>query len=169
MKFIKRAFPFILLNIIVSAVTTLAILIWWNSTHPLNLPAAALATPTPPVGLAQEPTPSLPPLDAPLIEINSVIGAGDLANEVVVLRLIADQEVLLYNWVIVGSGGSQYTLPNLLLKSGEIQLFSGSKPVDRPESAGNLYWNRTQPAWRSGETLTLLDSLGGIRATFKIP
>ncbi len=169
MKFLKRAFPFILLNIIVSAVTTLAILFWWNNAHPLNLPAAALATPTPPVAIAPQPTPSLPPLDAPIIEINSVIGAGDLANEVIVLRLIADQEVLLHNWVIAGSGGSQYTLPNLLLKSGEIQLFSGSKPVDRPDSAGTLYWNRSQPAWRSGETITLLDSLGGIRATFKIP
>lgn len=169
MKFLKRAFPFILLNIAISAVTTLAVLFWWNNTHPLNLPQIDPADMVPTSAPQIQPTVSLPSLDTPLVAIDSVIAPGDLANEAVILKLAGSQEVLLNGWILAGSGGSRYTLPNLLLKSGDIQLFSSSKPADRPESAGVLYWDRSQPAWRSGETLTLIDPLGGVRATYEIP
>lgn len=166
MKSWKRALPFILLNVLVSAVATLVVLIWWNSTHNLNLPEPISIPTAAPV---QQPTPTLPALETPVIEINSVIGAGDLENEVVVLRLVSPDGLLLEGWKIQGSGGSIYTFPNLLLKSGEIQLFTGGKPAGRPDSANEIFWGRNTASWRSGETLTLYDPIDGARATFRIP
>lgn len=171
MKFWKRALPFILVNIVVSAAATLLVLYWWSSTHPLNLPVIDnVTTPTPGANPAEvQPTPTLPSLETPVIEINTVIAPGNINNEVVILRLLNDDELLLEGWELKGSGGSVYTFPNLLLKEGEIQLFTGRMPAGRLGSANEIYWERSEAVWRSGETLTLYDPSGNVRATFNIP
>lgn len=170
MKSWKRAFPFILLNIFVSAATTLAVLFWWNARHPFVSPEFIIpATPTASPSQPAEATPTLPPLDVPLLEISAVIAPGDVDNEAIIIQSLANQELRLQGWQIVGSGGSVYSFPNLVLKSGEIKIFSGSKPLGQSDSAANLYWERAEAAWRNRETLTLLDSNGDTRATYEIP
>ncbi len=170
MKSWKRAFPYILLNIIISAATTLAVLFWWNAKHPFIAPEFQIpSTPTASSSQSAEATPTLPALDVPLVEISAVIAPGDIDNEAIVIQSLSSQELRLQGWQIVGSGGSVYSFPNLVLKSGEIKIYSGSKPLGQSDSATNLYWQRAEAAWRSHETLTLLDPNGDTRATYKIP
>lgn len=167
---------YLILNIIVSAATTLGILMMWErfNPSPLTLPASgnpiageeivqALATSQP------VPTATLPSLDKPVIEIVSVIAAGDLKNEVVMLRRTGDGNLLMTGWSLKGSRGSQYTFPAqpelTLYKDGAMQIYSGigdGTPLD-------VFLDRSEPAWHPGETLQLIDREGNQRAEYTIP
>ena len=46
----------------------------------------------------------------------------------------------------------------------------GEPPADAgTDSATELYWDRSAPAWRSGAWVTLLDPSGAVQATYQIP
>jgi hypothetical protein len=109
------------------------------------------------------------PDDAKLIELVSVVGAGDLQQEVVLLRRIGEGNLRMVGWKLVGEHNSTYTFPEepelTLYKDGAVQVYSGTGT----DTVTEVYWNRTEAAWRSGELLRLLDPQGNERATFKIP
>jgi hypothetical protein len=186
---------YLLLNVIVSAITTLAVLIIWDSVRgpdqtqlvlPLIAPqstqqsvpqtsslaaqetqAAAASTPVePPIPV---PTATLPPLDTPVIQILSVIGPGDLSQEVVLLRRLGEGNLRMTGWRLESSSGVKYVFaeqPELILyKDGAVQIYSKAGT----DTATEVYWNRTAPAWNSGETLKLIDPEGNERANYLIP
>ncbi len=171
----KRLLFFLTLNVIVSAVTTLLVLFWWDRTHRAELPALTLSQPpaSQPVvseGTQAAPPPSarvtLPPTGTPVMEIKNVFGAGDLQNEVVVLQRVGDGELPVANWKLTDDDGNSYTFPDLVLnKGGAVQLYSRAGS----DSVIELYWGRSEPVWQTGEQVTLLDPLGNTRATFTIP
>jgi hypothetical protein len=161
---LKRLLPFLLLNILVSALTTLGVLTWWDRTHKSNLPMlptlAPLTTPT------IEVTSTLPPLDMPLIEIKQVIGMGDLKNEAVVLTRKGEGVLEMTGWQLKDDQGHIYTFPKLTLnKDGAVQVYTrlGADTVIE------LHWNLAQPIWESGKTIHLLDSAGNSRSSLRIP
>lgn len=168
----KQILPFLILNIIVSAATTLAVLLLWDRQQSASLlPAVGGIPETQSSGenltsnqTAAEAT--LPPLDQPVIVIETVIGAGDPENEVVVLKRVGEGELLLTNWKLSNSRGEEFVFPNLVLnKNGAVRLYTRAGT----DTVIELFWNRVVPAWQSGDTVTLLDSSGNSRATYKIP
>lgn len=125
-------------------------------------PPTSGPTPTP---LQRPVLPTITPSGPPLVEIAGVLGAGDLAREVVRLRNRGGT-VSLEGWTLSDSGGDRFSFPRLVLfPGGEVTLHSSSG-VSTPT---DLYWNRTAPAWQSGELLTLRDTEGAVVDTYVVP
>jgi hypothetical protein len=161
---VRRLFPYLILNIIVSAATILTILYLWDRSRNIDLPVLTpmpvASTPTP------EPTPTLPPLDKPVILIKNVFGTGDLQNEVVLLNRQGDGQLELTGWQLKDGNGHSFTFPKLILnQDGAVQVFSRAGA----DSVIELHWGLDQPLWKSGMTVSLLDPLGNLRASYHIP
>jgi hypothetical protein len=167
---------YLLLNVLVSAGTTLAVLFVWDYLRPPELP------PPPPGGTVAEPvqsalvetatpgpTATLPPVGEAVIEIRSVIGVGDLAQEVVLLQRLGEGNLLMTGWRLEGEYGNVFIFPTqpelTLFKDGAVQVFSC--PGD--DTATEVYWDRSEPAWQRGETVRLFDTQGIERASYAIP
>lgn len=178
MKSWKQILPYLLLNIVVSALTTLAVLWGWERTRqaspPTNDPpeneissAPKLTTTSPqqpPLSVAVA-EPTLIPLDQIVIEIENVFGVGDINNEVVRLKRLGDGELSLAGWLLRNQRGNSYTFPNLNFITGAIEVYT-RVGVD---TVIELHWGREQAAWRAGEMVQLFDSEGNLRASYQIP
>ena len=177
MKQSKRIVLFLLLNVIVSACTILAVLWIWD---PGNRPAFVKpADPTPVIipgaNMLDPSITAVPATPMPtevkefpkgLITIENVIGSGSVASEVVILKRKGSGEVKLTNWKLQDENGNTYTFPDLTLYEDGgvfIHTMAGVNTVI------DLFWNKSEPVWQQGETVTLIDSLGSIQATYTIP
>ena len=173
MKSIRRAIPFILLNILISAATTLALLNWFGGgLHFTQQPEPKLPSvvinPTAQPSAAQ-PTQPLATLAADasgrVIEIQDVIGAGDLNNEAVLLKRVGSGDLQLSGWKLDDGNGHTYLFPDFILnKDGAVQLNTRSGP----NSAIDLFWNAPQAVWATGRVVTLTDPANKIEAMFTI-
>jgi hypothetical protein len=106
------------------------------------------------------------PAQGTLVKIANVFGAGDLATERVRLECQGRDGVSLAGWQLTDGGGSTFTFPELTLYPGgavDVHTAPGSNDVV------SLYWGLEQPVWSTGRTVKLLDSQGGLQATFIIP
>jgi len=173
-NFWRRILPYLVLNVIVSAATTLLVLALWDRSQPQALlfsmggtPAVASALPgSPDADPDAQIGATLPPLDAPVIEIEAVIGAGDPAAEALVLKRIGEGELLLTGWKISNGRGSEYIFPYLVLnKNGSVRLYTRGGV----NSVIELYWGLAESVWHSGDTATLTDPQGNLRASFTVP
>lgn len=192
---------YLLLNILVSAATTLAVLwAWdnvWGAPRKSAGPPAPLAqktdqpqapdatkslsvspilensqTATGTLAIPQEtagPSETPLPADARLIEIASIVGAGDPKQEVVLLKRVGEGNLRMVGWKLVGEHKNTYTFPEqpelMLYKDGAVQVYTR----DGTDTVTEVYWNRSEAAWRSGELVRLLDPQGNERAVFQIP
>src|SRR5512142_840498 len=119
MRSLKRTIPFLLLNILISAATTLAVLTWWGGGL-RNLPAAQAPSSTQVADLkpTAPPSPTLPPAETPsansgrLIEITQVQGPGDLNNEMIQLSRRGEGDLRLTGWTIQDNAGHHFTFPD---------------------------------------------------------
>jgi hypothetical protein len=132
-------------------------------------PATQPATETSPEPAAAEllPTP-LPTLTAsgpPLVEIGQVVGSGDLATEVVVVRNLGGT-VSLEGWTLHDAEGNTFTFPSITLFS-DVQMRVHSTPGRSTPS--DLYWGRETPAWNEGELITLRNEAGNVVDTYIVP
>lgn len=182
MKPSRRLFIFLLLNALVSACATLAVLALWDQAQG-PLPRGLLPGFLSSIGAARSPTlaPGLgpatlaptPEAGAPLAQgsllIESVIGAGDLDSEHVMLKYTGAGQVSLVGWRIEDGRGNVFIFP----QSPQLILFSGGavSVYTRPGSNSviELYWGMDKALWSSGGTVTLRDAQGHIQATYKIP
>ena len=106
------------------------------------------------------------PTNNGLVEIVSVIGAGDLETERVYLRGLGEETLSLTGWRLIDEDNNQYIFPQLtLFSNGAVNIYTGSG-VDTVVA---LYWNLSAPVWRPGENVVLLDSSGEIQATSIVP
>ncbi|MEL7643652.1 MAG: hypothetical protein AAGU25_06055, partial [bacterium] len=106
MKFQRSWLPFIFLNIAVSAGTMLIVLTLWStlrSSSVNNSQADALVEPAAQV--------TLPSLGKDVLEIENVFGYGDLQTEVVRIRHIGSDPLLLQDWILQDGDGNVYTFP----------------------------------------------------------
>ena len=160
MKTRSRWFYFIILNIIVSATVTFAVLYYYDHYYrstPQPSQSASIPSPT-----------SIQQVDLGDVqmEIVSVIGAGVAEIEIAVLQNKGENAVLLTSWILRNGEGTSYTFPQVkMFKDGIVQVHTGTG-VD---SAVDLYWGRTQPVWHSGDVASLFDTQGNLRATYVIP
>jgi len=121
------------------------------------------------------PPPTLPPGNTPTpipsgvqisIKIVTVIGAGVLDDERVVVRYDGDGELALQNWQLEDETGQIYLFPQFsLFKGGAISVYTRSG-VD---TVVELFWGLDKSVWESGEVILLRDSQGSIQATARVP
>jgi hypothetical protein len=156
---------YLLLNVFVSACVTGAILFWYDRTYRASLnpiPQAAL----PPSG---EPAVTVTTFNSDgqvPIEIVSVVGAGTLSSEVVVVRYNGEGELGLANWQLKDDDGNTFTFPQLILYTdGAVQIHTSSGS----DTVVDLYMGLRDPIWESGESAKLYDSQDALQAIYRVP
>ena len=127
------------------------------------LPTNTVAPPTPP---SLETSTPLPPGFDPQVEIVTVIAAGNLSDERVVLRLSGEGELGLQGWSLQDEDGNLYVFPALtLFKDGAVTVYTKGGTNNVVE----LFWGFGKAVWESGETVSLVDPQGEEQATYQIP
>ena len=174
----RRIVYFLLLNVLISAVTT------WTVVTVFLRNVSPQAEQSPPTLVRQTASPdgeiviTLPavsgsdPVDEDIevipevLEIERVIGIGELDTERVIIQHIGEKEVSLLNWQIQDQNGHVYTFPALtIFKGGNVNIFTrkGTSTVV------DLYWGLDEAIWQAGEKAFLLDPQGEIKAVYTIP
>ncbi|MGH2581888.1 MAG: lamin tail domain-containing protein [Anaerolineales bacterium] len=150
----KRLGVYLLINVIVSALTTLLVLIIWTR-FTLQNPSTSFD------GGANSGNPG-----ASQLEITGAIGAGDVANERVVISHVGSRDVSLSGWRLRDEDGNEYRFPALVLHpDAKVDIYTG--PGE--DTASRLYWNRQVAVWESGERVLLLDASGRTQADYLVP
>jgi len=159
----RRLVLYLLLNVFVSACVTGAILFWYDRTYRATL----APIPQPVATTAQgEPVPLLQPDEQIPVEITSVIGAGMLETEVVVVRYNGEGDLGLANWQIKDDDGNTFTFPQLTLyTNGAVQVHTASGS----DTVVDLYMGLRDPIWESGESARLFDPQDNLRAIYRVP
>jgi hypothetical protein len=162
----KRALPFFLINIFLSALTTLVVLTIWNASHPQPESESPEVDQT--IAPLGECVSSNPSLDSAVIEISGVVGVGELDKEEVDLRRVGSGDLCLNGWQLMDENGHRYTFPPYF------QVYSDGVVIRLYTREGDddplrLFWGLTQPLLSPGETVTLVDGEGNARAVFEIP
>jgi hypothetical protein len=173
MKKSSKLFFYILLNILVSAATTLTVLLIWQATHPLPQTDPSTLSPSgfnPDTATSGGQTENNPTAEFVQENINitvrTVVGAGDLGMEYVEILNQSEGPVDLTNWQLVDEGDNRFKFPALILnQDGAIEVHSKTGN----NSVIELYWQADTAIWQSGETVTLLDAAGETQATYLIP
>jgi LysM repeat protein len=103
------------------------------------------------------------------VVIDSVIGAGDLDAERVLIKHSGGSEISLVGWRLEDGQGNVFVFP----ESPQLILFSGGA-VNIFTKAGvntvvELYWGLDNPVWKSGSTVILRDAAGNVQARYLVP
>jgi hypothetical protein len=171
----------LLLNVIVSAATVLAVLLIWERVKQSELPPPVPTSQAPALATSgvQAPTETLPspaststpalPAGGPVIEISAVIGATDPQQEYVLLKRLGEGDLSLSGWQLKDEDGNVFTFPSapelILYKGGAVQVYT-RVGNDTP---AEVFWNRSEAVWRPGEWATLTDSQGTTQASVQVP
>ena len=156
----NRLYPFILLNVLVSAATTLLVLWIWDLTHPSRIAEIDQIS----IAASSPATATLPPADEPLVKIENVFGAGIPDGESVRIVRVGTGDLWITGWKLEDEDGNTFVFPQLNFINGSIDVFT--RPGANTPTA--LYWKLDRPVWRIGETVTLKDSEGTLRAKYII-
>jgi len=170
----KKLTFYVVLNIVVSAVTILAVLFLWENTRLKNIlfdnpEQAAEQSLSSSSGETSEDISNL------LIKIGEVGGVGNLATEYIRLTqpgTAAGDTISLQDWRIKDENNNEYSI---LEQSGlaSLELHSqGAVNIYTKEGSSNpieLYLGLSDPIWQPGETVTLIDPQGEIHDTYLIP
>ena len=153
----KRLLYYLLLNVLVSVCATASVLFIYDR---------YFRNPVPQVQESQSIQTSSAALEPAKMEITTVIGAGLPSSEMVVLRNAGQMQVKLSGWKLHDEDSNVYTFGELTLPPGGAAQLHTAPGKD---TLIDLYWSLTAPAWRSGETATLLDTTGNVRSVYKVP
>ena len=162
----RRLVSYLLLNVFISACVTGAILFWYHQNYrsvsqSAVQPAAALVNQD-----VSAPQPTLDPQIEIPVEIVSVIGAGTLSAEWVVVRYQGDDQLNLANWELRDEDRNVFIFPQLILHTdGAVQIHTASGT----NTVIDLYWGESEPVWESGENARLFDPGGNQRAEYRVP
>ena len=159
----RRLIYYLLLNVFISACVTSAILYWYDRNYrAVTLPqvtvptASSNATGASPVATLQQGT----------VQIISVIGAGTVTAEAVVIRHNGTGEIDLTGWHLKDADNNVYTFPPFkLFNNGVVQVHTTSGT----NSAIVLYWGQSQAMWKSGVSVLLTDPQGDVQDSYPVP
>ena len=172
MKRWLKFFLYLLINIVVSALTVVGVLWLWEKYYPspcdiTNVPIQSMQVNKDEQSSIQAVEVTQPPnYDQAKITINGVFGIGQYELERVFIINQGENSVNLENWSISGNQNVVYTFPGLILnKEGAVNINSriGNDTVIE------LFWGSSQAIWESGDTVTLIDPNGNVHATYQIP
>ena len=175
----SRFIIYLLINIVLSAGITLAVLWAWDHFQPQRKATALLPVlnanssekPQQQDNLPSDPqqttTPPLEFVEGDLaVSIRIIVGAGNLDVEYVEIHNQSEGAVDLTGWQLVDEEDHVFTFPALILnKDGAIKVLS-QKGIN---SVIELYWQAATPIWQSGETANLFNADGKIIASYSIP
>jgi hypothetical protein len=100
------------------------------------------------------------------VEIVSVIGAGTLSAEWVVVSYRGEDQIDLANWELRDEDKNVFIFPQLVLHpNGAVQIHTASGT----NTVIDLYWGKSDSVWQSGEEAQLFDPSGNQRAMYKVP
>jgi LysM repeat protein len=104
-----------------------------------------------------------------VIMIDSVIGAGDLETERILLKHQGEGEMPMTGWRLEDESGNVFVFP----QAPQLTLYADGA-VNVYTKAGNhtvvdLYWGLDQAVWYPGATVMLRDPQGIVRFVYKIP
>jgi LysM repeat protein len=126
----------------------------------------ATVTPTAPAPPTLAPTNTGGAAGESILEVVTVIGAGDLAEERVVVRQNGDAQVSLQGWQLLGPDGQVFTFPQLVLfQEGAVTVYTKAGT----NSVAELHWGLSAAIWGSGDVVTLVDPDGDIVAAYQVP
>ena len=180
MKKNSHLIVFILINIFVAAVTTLAVLWLWERAHPrpeITLPAVESTNndpdfqANPDAQMDNEDNPAPEPTLAfissdPDVVIRTIVGAGNVEVEYVEILNQSEGPVDMTGWQLKDEQSNTFTFPTLILNSGGAIKVLSKKGVN---TVIELYWQEDTAMWQSGETAVLQDAAGEIVTTYSIP
>jgi len=162
----KSLFWFLLLNVVVSLTATLTAIWIWEQYKQNNSSAIVVQSSSSEKQSETIVVRGLPPTDLQLVHIENVFGMGDINNEAVLIRVTGISTLWLEGWVVSDMEGNSYTFPALKLNDGgAINLYTKAGS----NSAIALFWGMQKPVWQAGETITITDYDGNIRAEYVIP
>jgi hypothetical protein len=170
----KKLFVYILINIVVSAVTIIAVLFLWENTRLKNVLFGG-STQIEEGSTAGTSPDAVDETSNLLIEIGEVGGVGNLATEYIRLVRPASEgaeTISLKDWRIKDGNNHNYAI---LEQSGlaSLDLHSqGAVNIYTKEGESNpieLYLGLQDPIWQPGETVTLIDPQGEVHDTYLIP
>jgi hypothetical protein len=161
----RRLILYLLLNVFVSACVTGGILFWYDRNY-RSTSISAIEPVVPSSGESSGPAAVYDPnIDIP-VEIVSIVGAGTVNAEWVIVRNAGAEPLTFASWQLRDSNRNVFTFPNLTLNTGgavQIHTVSGTNTVI------DLYWGLNSPVWQSGEEAQLLDPSGNVRAVYTVP
>lgn len=161
----KKLIPYLLLNFAVSALAMLLVLVIWNKTHPAPV-LVPLTLPSPTVAAPAINNTLTPPLEQRTMEIQLVIGYGDVNTEQVQLFNSSDLPVDLQGWKLQDESSNEFTFPMLtIFPGGMVYVHS----MSGENSSTDLYWGSSTPVWNKGEKVSLFDASGNLHASYLIP
>ncbi len=160
----RRLLLYLLLNVFISACVTGTILFWYDRNYRSAALSPVQAAPVSDSQSAFQPTLN-PQANIP-VEIVSVIGAGTLSAEWVVVAYKGDDQINLANWELRDEDRHVFVFPQIVLhKDGAVQVHTSTGT----NTVIDLYWNASDPVWQSGEEAQLFDPSGNLRAKYKVP
>lgn len=162
----RRLLPYLLLNVLVSACVTSAILFWYHQNY--RSVSQSSVQPAGPLVNQNVSVPQAtldPEVDIP-VEIVSVIGAGTVSAEWVVVSYTGEDQINLASWELRDEDKNVFIFPQLILHpNGAVQVHTASGT----NTVIDLYWGKSNPVWQSGEEAQLFDPSGNERAVYKVP
>lgn len=159
----RKLIQYLLLNVFVSASVTGGILFWYDRNYrAVSQPAVVQATP---ISGDSAPVSTDLQTDIP-VKISSVVGAGTLDSEIVVVKFEGEGQLDLASWQLKDEDGNTFTFPKLTLyPNGAVQVHTNSGT----DTVIDLYWGIGDAVWSSGENARLFDSQGNLRAVYRVP
>jgi hypothetical protein len=156
----RRLTLYLVLNVFVSACVTSAILFWYDRNYrAVTLPQVQAVSTV--AGAAEAPI-----VPGDLVQIVSVIGAGTMNVESVVIKYNGDGELDLTGWHLKDAVGNVYTFPPFkLFKSGAVQVHTASGT----NTAIDLFWGQRDPVWQSGQAVLLTTPDGAVQDSYPVP
>jgi hypothetical protein len=160
----RRALIFIMVNVFVSACVTGTILFWYDRNVRATSAVPVFVPPAQVDSTGGAPQNESNPING--IQVVSVVGADNLGAEVIILRYLGEGQVNLGGWSLKDEDGNICLFPSItLVKEGAVQVHTSAGT----NTVIDLYWNMTEPVWKSGETASLYDSSGKLLVTYKVP
>lgn len=161
----RKLIQYLLLNVFVSASVTGGILFWYDrNSRAVSQPAVVQQQAAPLSNAGSAPSAELQ-TDIP-VKISSVVGAGTMESEIVVVKFEGEGELDLASWQLKDENGNTFTFPKLTLyPNGAVQVHTNAGT----DTVIDLYWGIGESVWGSGENARLFDSQGNLRAVYRVP
>jgi hypothetical protein len=156
----RRLTYYLLLNVFVSACVTSAILYWYDRNY------RAVTLPQAPIAASPAGASNAAPVPEGVVQIVSVIGAGTLDVEAVVVKYNGEAELDLTGWHLKDASGHTYTFPPFkLFRDGAVQVHTSGGT----NTAIDLFWGERDPVWESGQAVLLTTPDGAVQDSYPVP
>jgi len=160
----RKLVYYLLLNIFVSACVTGTILFWYDRNYRAVNQSSVQQSSS--ANGASHSAPTLNPQTDIAVKISSVVGAGTLGSEIVVVKYEGEGQLDITSWQLKDEDSNIFKFPNITLyPNGAVQIHTATGT----DTVIDLYWGIGDAVWSSGESARLFDAQGNLRAVYRVP